>query len=298
MIEDKNGYRQRMLRALVYLEKRLDEPVGLEELAREAHFSPYHFHRIFTGMVGESVQAHIRRLKLERAAGMLVQTSRPVTDIALEAGYEAHAAFCRAFRALFSESPSSYRQSGRARLAAGSGPASPQAAGRAKERLARNQGEDFMKASIEFFPRTKVVFVRHVGPYKDCGEAWRKVCAYAARKGYFRPDALVVGLCHDDPEVTPPERIRYDACLALGDEVQPEGEAGVQEIGGGEYAMVEHEGPYENLHATYAALYGQWGPQSGREFAAAPSIEVYLNDPRNTPPEALRTKVYALLEPK
>ena len=295
MSEDKNGYRQRMLRALVYLEKRLGEPVSLEDLAREAHFSPYHFHRIFTGMVGESVKAHIRRLKLERAATMLVLSSRPVTDIALEAGYEAHAAFTRAFKAHFSENPSAYRESGRERLAAGRYYAPTRTP---NERLERTKGEIFMEAAIEFFPKTKALFVRHVGPYAECGKAWEKVCAYAGRKGYFRGAPLVAGLCHDDPEVTAPERIRYDACLGLGEDVEPEGEVGVQEIGGGEYAMAVHEGPYENLHKTYAALFGEWGPQSGREFAAAPSIEVYLNDPQTTPPEALLTKVYARLAPK
>lgn len=155
-----------------------------------------------------------------------------------------------------------------------------------------------MQVSIENFPKTKVAFARHVGPYAGCGEAWAKVCAYAGARGLLGPNTLAAGLCHDDPEVTPPERVRYDACLGLGEAATPEGEIGVQEIGGGEYAMTMHEGPYETLHQTYAALCGVWGPQSGRELAAAPSIEVYLNDPQTTPPEKLLTKVYVRLEAK
>ncbi len=295
MNEERNGYGQRMLRALVHLEKHLDEPISLEDLAREAHFSPYHFHRIFTGMVGESVGAHIRRLRLERAAVALAQSGRSVTDVALEAGYEAHAAFTRSFKSLFGVSPSAYRESARAKYAAGSDALSARTG---KPRFLREKGACSVQATIEFFPKTRVLFVRHVGPYAECGKAWEKVCAYAGRKGYFRGEPLVAGLCHDDPEVTASQRIRYDACLGLGDHVEPEGEAGVQEIGGGEYAVTIHKGPYEELHKTYAALYGEWGPQSGREFAAAPSIEVYLNDPQKTPPEELLTKVYARLEPK
>jgi transcriptional regulator GlxA family with amidase domain len=56
-------YKQRLLRVLVYIQQNLDGPLELEELARVACFSPYHFHRIFTGMIGESVKAHIRRLR-------------------------------------------------------------------------------------------------------------------------------------------------------------------------------------------------------------------------------------------
>jgi len=62
-------------------------------------------HRIFRGVVGETVAEHIRRLRLERAAQRLKSGERPVTEIAFEAGYEAHEAFTRAFRARFGASP-------------------------------------------------------------------------------------------------------------------------------------------------------------------------------------------------
>lgn len=289
------GYRERMLRALLYLEKRLDEAISLEELAGVAHFSPFHFHRVFRGMVGESVKSHIRRLRLERAANMLALSDRPVTDIALDAGYEAHAAFTRAFRAVFGESPSSYRKAARARLAAGMREDAP----RSSEILFdRDTGGTDMDVKIEEFPKTKVVFARHVGPYAECGAAWGKVCAFAGPKGLMGPDTMFVGVCHDDPEVTPPSRVRYDACLTVTRDVAPEGGIGFQEIGGGEYATTVHKGPYDKLYATYAELFGVWGPQSGREFAAAPSLEVYLNDPEKTPPAELLTRIYARLEPK
>ena len=64
-------YRSRMNRVLAHLAGRLDDPPGLEELARIAHFSPFHFHRVFRAMAGESVGALLRRLRLERAARTL-----------------------------------------------------------------------------------------------------------------------------------------------------------------------------------------------------------------------------------
>ena len=53
-------YKARILRVLVYIQRHLDEDTPLEDLARVAAFSPYHFHRVFRGMVGESVKEHIR----------------------------------------------------------------------------------------------------------------------------------------------------------------------------------------------------------------------------------------------
>ena len=64
-------YKRRLLRVLVHIQQHLDDALGLEELAGLACFSPYHFHRLFKGMVGESVKEHIRRLRLERAASQL-----------------------------------------------------------------------------------------------------------------------------------------------------------------------------------------------------------------------------------
>jgi len=66
----------------------------------------------------------------------------------------------------------------------------------------------------------------------------------------------------------------------------------------GEYAVITHEGPYERLNQTYARLFGQWLPHSGRELRSEPSLEFYLSDPDGTPPEELLTDIYAPLEPK
>ena len=130
----------------------------------------------------------------------------------------------------------------------------------------------------------RVAFMRHVGPYTEVGETWGQLAAWAGPRGLFGPQTRCVGLCHDDPEVTPPEKIRYDACLTAGPQVQPEGEIGVQETPGGEYAMAVHHGPYENLAATYATICGQWLPQQGREPKSGPCLEFYLNSPQETAP--------------
>ncbi len=89
-----------------------------------------------------------------------------------------------------------------------------------------------------------MAFVRHTGPYNECGAAWEKLCSWAEAKGLFGPNTQLLGLCYDDPEVTPPEKIRYDACLTIDTDVRPEGEVGVQEIPGGRYAVTLHQGAF------------------------------------------------------
>ena len=104
------SYLQRIGLVLRHIEENLDARPDLDELARIACFSPYHFHRIFSAMVGESVAAYVRRLLLERAAMQLGHSSESVTQIALGSGYESVDAFSRAFRTHMGMLPSEYRR--------------------------------------------------------------------------------------------------------------------------------------------------------------------------------------------
>ncbi len=291
-------YRERMLRVLVYIQQHLDEALDLATLADVAHFSPFHFHRVFSGMVGEPVKQHVRRLRLERAAQRLKHTEEPVTRIAFDAGFEAHEAFTRAFRTMFGASPTEFRSAHQPV------PMPPTATGvhyhvdgQVPEFHPAYEGGTPMEVTVENIDPIRVAFMRHVGPYNEVGETWQKLCGWAGPRGLLGPQMKMLGLCHDDPDVTLPEKIRYDACLVVGDNVEPAGDVGVQEIAGGEYAKALHVGPYEKLGETYAALCGQWMPQSGRTPRSSPSFEVYLNNPQTTPPEQLRTEVYMPVEP-
>lgn len=106
-------YAERVLRVLVHIQVHLDDELSLDDLAAIARFSPFHFHRIFRGMVGESVKEHVRRLRLERAAHRLKFSDEQVIRLALDAGYEAHESFTRAFSAMFGISPSEFRKTHR-----------------------------------------------------------------------------------------------------------------------------------------------------------------------------------------
>ena len=290
-------YKARMLKVLLYIQQHLDEETPLDELARVAAFSPYHFHRIFRGMLGESVKEHIRRLRLERAAMRLKHADTAILAIAVEAGYESHEAFTRAFKARMGRTPSLFRSQ--------SSPLPPSTShARVHYRSGEGidsfepliPGEDPMKVEIRSIEPMRVAFVRHTGPYSECGSAWDRLCARLGKQGRLGPDTRFIGLCHDDPDVTPPDKIRYDACATVGDDFEPVGDVGVQTIAGGDYAMTTHLGPYDRLSGTYAQLFGQWLPQSGRECRSAPSLEFYLTDPDNTDPEDSVTDIYAPLE--
>jgi len=153
-----------------------------------------------------------------------------------------------------------------------------------------------MEVRIERIEPMLVAFVRHVGPYDQVGAAWGRLCMQLGREGRLGPATKFVGVCYDDPEVTAPEKVRYDACVTVGGDFTPRGDIGVQTLAGGEYAVTRHVGPYTSLGQTYSQLFGQWLPRSGRELRSEPSLEFYRNAPASTDPKDLITDIYAPLE--
>jgi len=93
-----------------YIREHIDQPLDREVLAAVAGFSIPHFHRIFTAEIGESAASYIRRVRLERAGRKLRMGAVDITEVALAAGYDTHAAFGRAFKQQFGLSPSEFRQ--------------------------------------------------------------------------------------------------------------------------------------------------------------------------------------------
>ena len=170
-------YQQRIGLVLRHIEQHLDDRPNLEELARIACFSPYHFHRIFSSMVGESVAAYVRRLLLERAAMQLGHSPESVTQIALGAGYDSVDAFTRAFRAHMGMLPSEYRRrKGHLEVARRRDLTRP---------LFYHEMADLpaMNVRVEKFPPRLVAAVRHTGPYDESCPAWEKLCGALGANG-------------------------------------------------------------------------------------------------------------------
>src|SRR5687767_837595 len=106
-------YSRRVEKVIAHIASRLDDALDLETLAGVAAFSPCHFHRIYRYVTGETAADTLRRLRLHRAAGELVQDTVPVAAIAKRAGYGSVAAFTRAFGAAYGIAPAAYRVQGR-----------------------------------------------------------------------------------------------------------------------------------------------------------------------------------------
>ncbi len=291
MNQDKTLH-QRMSDALWYIQTSLDRAIDPKAVAERACFSLSHFHRIFKGMMRETLGEHIRRLRLERAAVQLAYGKEQVTSIAFNAGYETLESFSRAFKKMFNMPPSTFRE-GKQRLRFPDTPSNihyqpgvlPDL-----NSLPRNHEELDLK--IKKFGPIRIAFIRNVGPYKECATAWEKLCTWAQVKNILHEDTLFLGICYDDPTITPANKIRYEASIIISEEISPEGEITIKEIPCAEYAVSTHYGSYEGLEETYTNIMGHWLPGSGRDVSDQPCIEIYKNSPEQVAPEDLVTDIY------
>jgi AraC family transcriptional regulator len=291
-------YKRRLSRVLDYIQQHLDSRLELEELARVACFSTYHFHRIFTGMMGETIKDYIRRLRLERAAVELRTSARSVIAVALDCGYETHEAFTRAFKTAYGVAPARFRSSRNPipSLAAPSG--FHYCPGTASKTLNLNQTRvPVMNVRVKNIEPMRVAFLRHVGPYDEVGETWKNLVTQLGKDGRIGADSLFIGIPHDDPDVTPSSNLHYDACVTVDEHFIAHGQIKLQTIPGGEYAVTTHCGAPERIGEVYARLFGQWLPRSGREVRSSPCFVIALNNPESVEPADRLIDIYLPLEP-
>jgi AraC family transcriptional regulator len=270
--DSRSEYVARMHRVLEYIDRRLDQPLELDALAKVANFSSFHFHRLFTAWMGETLGDYVRRRRLETAALRLVAQPRlPVTQVALSVGFGSTEAFARAFRSRFGVTATAWRESQlsnrdqlKSRL--DQAPASPPA----------NHGR--MKVSIVDRKPIDVAYLRYVGPYgKPLSDFWMtKVAPWMETNGLYGQPRY--GISHDDPGITAPEKLRYDAAVEVPEDFVGAGDHQRTVIPGGKYAVGKFKGSDEQVGEAWAWLLRDWLPGSGMQLDSRPFFEHYPID--------------------
>lgn len=296
-------YELAVQRAVERVAADLDRALDLQALAREAALSPFHFHRVFRGAIGETPLELHRRLRMERAAWSLLHGEVPVTDVAFAAGYETHESFTRAFRLHYGRSPSDFRQrstpdSACARIQIEL-PARSGVHFRAQSSgaiLVQFIGGPVMDVIIKELPELRVVTVRHIGPYNRISEAFARLGELAGPAGLIEASPTMLAIYHDDVETTPVAELRSDAGLVISNEARIPAGMGEQRLQAGRYACTTHIGPYEELGDVWGRFMGEWLRRSGHRMKDGAAFEIYRNTPDQVPPSKLETELYLPIE--
>jgi AraC family transcriptional regulator len=275
-------YGRRIARAMALIAADPARTPSLVELADAAAFSPFHFHRIYGEITGETPAETLSGEWLSRAAALLVRGGQPIAAVAKASGYGSAAAFTRAFRAAYGIPPAAYRDAG------GIG-------------LPRRSAPDLEESSMHDItirqePALRLAALEHRGAYTTIGGSFDRLMAWAAARGLIGAETRFLGLYHDDPTSVAEKDLRSQACLTVPAEL--EGAEGVRivELPPTRCAVLVFKGPYAELEGAYSWIYRDWLPASGEEPADQPCREDYLNDPRSLPPSEWLTAVMVPLK--
>lgn len=285
-------YTSRMNRVLDHIDRHLADSIDLLALAEVAHFSRFHFHRLFASWMGETLGDYVRRRRLETGALMLVhQTRKPVLDIALEVGFGSSEAFARAFKLHFGVTPSAWRQTTPQRW-------QDELAGRHPHRQKSNPDqvmskpdqvqiirdsdhvgsiiqEPDMNVQILQKPSVRVVFLRHIGPYGPAITRFWQEKFLPWRHAHGLDNSPCYGIGHDDPGITPASKCRYDACVVVPEQFAVNAPASITHLPGGRYAVVDFKGEPVRVTELWMRLLRDWLPASGFQPDCRPVFEYY-----------------------
>ena len=295
-------YARRMLRVFAHIDTHLAAPLELKTLAEVAHFSPYHFHRVFAGWTGETLGDYLRRRRLEVAASYLrYQPRRSVLDVALEVGFGSGEALARAFKLHFGCSPTAWRDSHlRQHQQQHQQQHQPQDQQRHQEQhhsnpdqAGRNPDQALTAAAREHkgffghFPdkehamnvqltdltEVQVASLRHTGPYGPAvGLFWfNEFWPWARAQGLA--GSTRYGISYDDPSVTPPAECRYDAAIEAPPGYTAPAPGRMMTLPGGRYAVARFRGTSADIGGAWRWMFREWLPDSGLQVDNRPCFE-------------------------
>lgn len=277
--------RNKIFILLHYIENNLhiNGDFSLKTLALEAGISEFHLYRVFKEVMQEDLAAYIHRMRLEKAARLLLnaEENEAIGKIAADSGFKTESAFCTAFLKHWGVNPTDFTAAKMEEIG----------------KYVKKQGLDGpkrFKHEMRFLNEMNVAFVRISGPYSDklMDEGWEKLYAYAEKHGIEAAKAEFFGLVHDDTAITPARHCRYDACMSCPANQKAKEELGVKKIGGYRCAVFTHKGSYQGLEEVYRFIYEKWLDENDILPADAPVLEKYLNDPWDVKASELVTEIW------
>lgn len=272
-------YYKAVNRVIDFINNHLNEVTSLTTLARVANISEYHFHRIFKAIMNESPGNYNQRLRLEKAAFMLVTTKLSLIDIAGQTGYQSPQALSKVFKKKFGLTPHEYK-------------ATP---------IDWTIPLDIPLDNISVEPEIvnilskKVLSIRVANPYKNKDAfalAWKKLLYYTNKTGVPGEEYEYYCISRDISSLTNHNYCRIYACINVTDIIKPRGEFGIQTIDGGMYAVFTHKGSYKGLETLYCNIYRYWILNSEYQLRDTLHFEKYLNSPDLVKEEDLLTQIF------
>lgn len=270
--EQENIYVQRINRVLDHVYTHLSDDLSLETVAAIAGFSPFHFHRIFKSMVGETLSELVWRARIERGAMLLrSRPDLPVSDVAAACGFGSLAAFSRAFKKRFGLPPTRWITRG----------AVPTPVHIRKS----PDCSDAFAVTVRQLPAQRLAYIRVADAYSSMDKierAYDHLLNWYTSRGGDLGQTTLYGMSHDDPDITPREKCRFDWCLSVPPTWEGSENVAVRPFPTCTIASVEMSGDVHLEGRILHYMWSCWLPSSDYQPADLPGMEIYRRFPHET----------------
>ena len=283
MNEKNNHLSVRMHNAIQYIEEHNDAKLLLEDVAQKAFLSPYHFHRLFSVAVGETVTNYITRKRIEKAASYLLhQKQKTITEVSETVGFSDLSSFSRAFKKFYGLSPNQFKEESSEKY-------SKICKNESKNGQLQISFEQYIcntnnalkwlqmnaKTEIKQIKKLDIAYIAHQGELEKIGSVFNRLIQWAAPKGLMNQENLrLLTIYHDSPKITSPEKIRTSVAIVLNTPTKVDGEVNLKTINPGKCIVNRFEiQPHEFQQAWESSFV--WMTENGYKKSEIDPFEIY-----------------------
>ncbi len=276
-------YRNRLIQVLDYIKLNIDQQISLDELARIAHFSPFHFHRIFKFITQETPNAYILRRRIEKAAAEILHSNKSIQEIGLEVGFNDASSFSRSFKKYYQLSPTAFKKANPFKfskirqLKSKIGQEYPK-----REEYLRNLNHLMnwrtMNAKIEVQKLSKFNFAYHpiVGP-QNIRMAIEKVMQWARPQALFHEKSKMITQFHDSFKITEADKVRMSVGMLVEVDAIESEAVKIKTLSPSKCIVGKYEIGLNEFEKAWTGLFA-WMNEKGYSKSEIDPFEIYHND--------------------
>ena len=289
-------YKAKVDTVLTYIQNHLDEEMTVESLSALVNQSPFHFHRVYSSIAGETVYDSILRLRMQHAALKLSQLPSPsIIEIAFDVGFQSPSSFTRAFKRYYGFTPSEVQKNKTPKnskigiLKSKYGKDLTVQDLYPEDVFTTSKGKKHMKVDIKKFEERPAIALYSSYEHDESMDNWLKLRKwFEENQGTHVTSWDTIGMYQDDPAVTPLDKCRSEICLFTDKPIEVKAPFHKVTIPSGTYAVARYHAKPEHkdkwgdkdfedldMHNFIQSFYKNWLAESGHEADNFPLLMTY-----------------------
>ncbi|CAM1349216.1 AraC family transcriptional regulator [Tenacibaculum halocynthiae] len=282
----------RVGRAIDFVEENLDRKLNLEEVAKAAYFSPYHFHRLFKIVTKETLNEFVFRKRIEKAAHFLLhQKEKTITEVSEKVGFTSLSSFSRGFKKFYGVSPEEFKKQSPSKF-------SKICKTKSKDGQIEVRFEQYIyninnalnwikmnaiKTDVKTIPDMELAYIGYQGKMDLIGNAYNELIKWATPRGVMNQENVrMLTIYHDSPKITDPNKIRMSACVVLSQKVTSDGQVNLKTLPATKCIVSRFEVTSKEFQQAWESSF-VWMSEQGYRKSERDPFEIYYNNGQEHP---------------